>query len=355
MSQKYDIEKLWNDKLISRHFGQIKEIQSGIFEYTCPCGEHLRKKRQDIVEVIKGIRSSGLCKKCSIEQYKISFKEKHGVENPALLESVKQKKKETFIKTFGVEHPSKCESIKQQKKETYQKKYGVDNPMKVEEIQLKVKQTNLETYGVDHPMKNKDVQNKTKETCLLKYEAPNPMQNKDVRQKSIKTCIQNLGVMYPMQNKLVQEKSIETNLTKYQVPNVMQNEEILRKQQKSAYKTKKYTFPSGNVIDIQGYEHFAINDLVAEGYEESDIVVDGVPEIFYHTEDQVAHRYYPDIFIKSEKKMIEIKSVFTLQLNQDINFLKWKAVVDKEFKMEIRVYDGKGMLLSLCDFIVPPK
>ena len=62
----------------------------------------------------------------------------------------------------------------------------------------------------------------------------------------------------------------------------MQNEEIMQKISKNAYKLKEFEFPSGNKIKIQGYEPFAIKELL-ENYNENDILTgtSNVPEIWY--------------------------------------------------------------------------
>jgi hypothetical protein len=54
---------------------------------------------------------------------------------------------------------------------------------------------------------------------------------------------------------------------------------------KSSYSKKEYVFPSGRIDQIQGYEHFALDELIInEKIEESDIITGckNVPEIWYH-------------------------------------------------------------------------
>jgi hypothetical protein len=55
------------------------------------------------------------------------------------------------------------------------------------------------------------------------------------------------------------------------------------------------------------------------------------------------HRHYVDIFIKSQNRCIEIKSVWTAQKKKDNIFLKQNAGKELGYKYEIWVYNGKGI------------
>ena len=77
---------------------------------------------------------------------------------------------------------------------------------------------------------------------------------------------------------------------------------------------------------------------------EDDIIseVKNVPEIWYYDKEYKKHRYYVDIFIKSQNKMIEVKSTWTFELDKDCIFLKQAACKLAGYKCEIWVYNGKG-------------
>ena len=47
---------------------------------------------------------------------------------------------------------------------------------------------------------------------------------------------------------------------------------------KSSYKIKKFKFPSGIIVDVQGYEPFVLHYLLNAGYAESDITVNNKPK-----------------------------------------------------------------------------
>ncbi len=62
-------------------------------------------------------------------------------------------------------------------------KYGSDNPAKVESIQEKIKQTNLARYGVNHPLASGEIQDKIRNTMIEKYGVSHAWQKPEVRAK----------------------------------------------------------------------------------------------------------------------------------------------------------------------------
>ena len=104
---------------------------------------------------------------------------------------------------------------------------------------------------------------------------------------------------------------------------------------KSSYSKKEYVFPSGKVEYIQGFEHFAINELInGENINETDIIIGSknVPEIWYFDNNNKKRRYYVDIYIPSQNRCIEIKSKYTYETNKQINILKEIATKNLGYK-----------------------
>lgn len=203
------------------------------------------------------------------------------------------------MKNLGVEYPSQCKEVQDKIKASNLKKFGVEYPAQNEEIKLKTQKTNLEKYGVEHTFQNKDFREKSKQTNLEKY-----------------------GVEYPLQNPDIMEKQI-----------------------KSSYSKKEYIFPSGKKENIQGYEHFAIDELIInEKIDESDIIigVKNVPEIWFYDENNKKHRYYVDIYVSSQNKCIEVKCQYTYIKNEKINLLKEEAAKKLGYNFEFWIYDNKG-------------
>jgi hypothetical protein len=94
---------------------------------------------------------------------------------------------------------------------------------------------------------------------------------------------------------------------------------------------------------IQGYEHYALNELLnQENIGENDIIIGAknVPKIWYKDENGKLHRHFVDIYIPSKNICIEVKSSWTLQKTNV--FLKQNAGKELGYNYEIWVYDCKG-------------
>ena len=178
-------------------------------------------------------------------------------------------------------------------KDTCMKKYGVCNAGKVPDVIKKIKGVFDNKYGI-HPKQTKEVQDKWKATCLEKYGG------------------------HPNQNKEVQARS-EIN----------------------SFAFKDYMMPGGTVVKYQGYENLALDELV-QIYEEEDIAIgrSNVPTIDYFIGDE-KHVYFPDFFIRSENKIIEVKSEWTIQLRRANIEEKALATVKAGYKYEIWIYNEK--------------
>ena len=87
-----------------------------------------------------------------------------------------------------------------------------------------------------------------------------------------------------------------------------------------------------------------MDELIKDNVKEHDIItgMKNVPEIWYQDENKNKHRYYVDIFIPSQNRMIEVKSTWTFQKKKDTIFMKQEACKLCGYQCEIWVYDGKG-------------
>lgn len=170
----------------------------------------------------------------------------------------------------------------------------------------------VERYGVDHALCLSEFRDKFKETCLDRYGVDHAMQSDEIKRRQIDGNIRKYGVENYMQSEEGKEKFRNAILEKYGVSHPMQVAEIAAKQQKSAFKRKEFIMPSGRVIYVQGYEPQALN-LLLEKYEEGDLVTEKVEiekyvgKIWYKQSEKL-HRYYPDIFVRSENLVVEVKS-----------------------------------------------
>jgi hypothetical protein len=115
---------------------------------------------------------------------------------------------------------------------------------------------------------------------------------------------------------------------------------------KHMYKSKEYTFPSGNIIRIQGYEHYAINELLQnESVCEAKIITGckNVPIIWYNDNNGKKRRHFVDIYIPSQNRCIEVKSTWTAKLHDGNIMLKQNAAKELGYNYEIWIYNKEGI------------
>ncbi len=285
-----------------------------------------------------------------IQKLRETNKEKYGSEFPMQNEIVLKQTKTTNLQKYGVEVTSKAESVKEKAKQTNLEKYGSPHHA-IPEILAKAKITNLIKYGVEHSFQADSVKDKIKETLHERYGINHTMHSEEFKLKARQTTLKNYGVEYSFQSELCREKSKQTWLNKYGVENPNQSPEVQAKSQKTGLKYKDYTTPNGQVRKIQGFEHFALDLLFTqEKLLENDIITDRklVPRISYdHNEKK--HYYFPDIYIKSQNKIIEVKSTWTYNLHKEINILKWNATTKENYKMEFWIFDHSGKLTLISN------
>jgi hypothetical protein len=205
-------------------------------------------------------------------------------------------------------------------------------------------ETNMQVRGVPYPSNDPLVVAKMKETNLKNWGTEIPQQLDEVKQKTRDTCQKNLGVDAPMQSPIVQETARINNQLKYNEDHPMHVAEIAERSSKNAYKSYDYVFPSGRIDRIQGYERFALDELLSRGIHEDDIITkrSKVPKVWWYDKNGKKHRYYIDIYVKSLKLGIEVKSTWTAEKKKDKIFLKQNAVKEAGYRCEIWIYDGKG-------------
>ena len=233
-----------------------------------------------------------------------------------------EKIKNTMVNKYGVEYAAQSQTFKDKMKETTLERYGVEHAAQSEVVKDKIRQTNMETYGFEYGLQSEEVKEKRRISNLEKYGFENPLQREEIKEK-IKV----------------------TNLEKYGVEHATQCESIMEKLIKKSYYIKDYTYPSGNIIKIQGYEHYALNELLQkENITEYEIETGckNVPTIWYFDINGKKHRHFVDIFIPLQNKCVEVKSTWTFKKQKEIVFLKQTAAKNLGYLYEIWVYDNKG-------------
>jgi len=291
------------------------------------------------------------CKKCSVVKVKNTWKNKseeelieidikrkqtklknHGDENY----TNREKSMETCLKIYGVEYHSQTDKSKISVKNTWENKTDEE----IEKITNKRIETSLEKHGENYLLKIKEKIDITKEKRYGDKNYNNP-------EKIAKTKLENHG----NPSFVNPDKAKQTNLKNHGVESIMQVSEFIEKQQKSAFKLKPYILSSGRVVNIQGYENLAL-DILFKKYKENDILIDDkdieneIGIIFYYDKNNKKHRYYPDFYIISENKIIEVKSNYTLIKDEYVNSLKKEQSINLGFGFAYMVFNKKKRLLT---------
>jgi hypothetical protein len=112
-----------------------------------------------------------------------------------------------------------------------------------------------------------------------------------------------------------------------------------------------YCFPSGKTIKIQGYEKYAIDYLLKIGYSEDDIKTESKekPHFRYNYLDK-ERVYKPDIYLEKDNLIIEVKSLFTYNLENQMNLEKEKTCLNSGFEFQFWIFDRKGNLEIISNF-----
>lgn len=180
---------------------------------------------------------------------------------------------------------------------------------------------------------------RSKATLMKNYGVDNPGKSEIIKKTINDSYIKHYG-MHPLKTDLVKSKRVQTCLEKYGGhPN--QNLEVQKKSEATSFHYKDYMLPSGKLVKYQGYENIALDELL-ELYEEEDLGIgrSNVPPVNYYI-DEKKHVYFPDFFVKSENKIIEVKSVWTIGLARGNIEVKAQATVKAGYKYEIWIYNEK--------------
>jgi hypothetical protein len=111
--------------------------------------------------------------------------------------------------------------------------------------------------------------------------------------------------------------------------------------------------PSGEVRRVQGYEPFALDDLL-KVYTEEQIITQRkrIPRISYSIDSKKCY-YFPDIYIPHENKIIEVKSTWTININPDVIDYKGKATEAAGYIYELWCFNAKGERINIETSDVP--
>jgi len=275
----------------------------------CYCGNTFEKG------VLSAINNCH-CKNCNVviavKKRKITKKNKYGNENY----NNSQKNKETVSKRTPEQQERIRNSISMRMKKAWK-----DNG---DEIKKKQKDTNIKRFG-----------NNYKEIQI---------------QKQIKTASKRT----PEQQERINEKRENTNTERYGSPYVAQLQEFHDKMISNRYVRKIYSFKTKESIHCQGDEIYALKILEDKfNYTYNDYNDDQFKNLIFKYMLNNKHKvYFPDIPFLRNNKIIEVKSVWTHQLDIKKNIKKAECVINKGYAFEWWIFDNKKELTIIdTDFI----
>jgi hypothetical protein len=280
-----------------------------------------------------------------------------------------------LIKTNGYCRDCTYNNAKNKRKETNVLKYGVENVMLCNEFKYTCNKVTKYTHEYlklflqenTNIKLNKDYSNErisanyklefmctnnncskliVREFCKLVKLRTLCMDCSRINAKEVRkqTNLDIFGFENGFQSNEIKEKIKKTNLQKYGVEYCIQNTDIAHKTFTTGIKFKNYTFPSGRIEKIQGYENIALDELInIELINENDIIVGckNVPLIWYTTDDGIKHRHYVDIFIPTQNRCIEVKGEWFYIRDKHILALKKQEAENLGYKYELWVYNRR--------------
>ena len=180
---------------------------------------------------------------------------------------------------------------------------------------------------------------RSEKTCMDKYGVKNVTYLQETKDKTNKTYMEKYGD-HPKRTKEVHDKWFNTMKERFGGHH-NQNREVQIKAEQNSYKFKEFSMPSGKIVKYQGYENLAIIEVL-KVYDEKDIHIGRaeVPIIKYRSEEK-QRVYFPDIYIKSIHKIIEVKSEWTINLQSARIDDRAKAVKEAGYNFEVWVYNDK--------------
>jgi hypothetical protein len=211
---------------------------------------------------------------------------------------------------YGVESTNSLQAVKDKRVAYYQTHHGVDHQLQIPSVAASVSQKNTD-----------NAEERLALAAITKKERYND-ENYNNRLKYVETCNERFGVDNPSQNAEIHDKQFRKRYV-------------------------DYLFPSGRTESVQGYEPYALNDLL-DIFHENEIIVSRscMPDIWYIENGN--KRYFPDIFISSANLIVEVKSQWTYSGKDEwltTNLLKKQACIDAGYSYMLMIYDDHGKII----------
>lgn len=238
---------------------------------------------------------------------------------------------------------------------TFMRSYGVTHCMKVPEILQRTRIQKV-TFTLDRLKTvvgnnligeyNEDTLNRE---TLIKYHC---ICCNEIHEKTFRMIEEGGGLVCKVCCDVGKYEKIRQSLkTQYGVEYSLQVPEINDKATFKGLKYKQFIGPSGKIYNCQGYEHHALELLFIE-YTDSDVITakNEVPEIWWIDGDGHQHRYYVDIYIPKEKRMIEVKSDYRYKEDKDKLEFVWRTCVEQGYNYEVWIFNKHHEIIDIKSY-----
>lgn len=136
---------------------------------------------------------------------------------------------------------------------------------------------------------------------------------------------------------IINEKRRETNMEKFGVVCPFLKTGVLEKSAWSNASGKEFTYPSGRIVGVRGYEDVVLSALLSMYTEEQiechDMRSEYILPVFRYVNTNFhTAMYYPDIYIPHENKIIEVKAQFWWDGANTANPEKYKSRLENNLR-----------------------
>jgi len=208
-------------------------------------------------------------------------------------------------------------------RKTFNEKYGVEWVTQSTEYKDKSKQTKLERYGNEYYANS----GQTSKSWQIKTDS----EIAEIVDKRRATCLERFGVENALMKPIARINSAKSNSN-----------------------GRNFVLPSGKILGVRGYEDIVITELLKTHAEDNLLFDDrhsvySLPVFSYVNANQHTMKYYPDIYILKENKIIEVKSQWWWDGNGNekyksrlVNNLRKKdAVLRAGYNYEVWLFKSK--------------
>ena len=209
--------------------------------------------RDKIVKTL--INKYGVDSYAKTKEFKNFMIDNYGYISPFELKKTHEKSKQTLIDKTGYNHNFKIPEVKEKRTKTFYDNYGFNTPTKNDKIKEKSKQKNLDKYSAITYSQTDECKEQVKKTNNAIFGKDSYTQTDEYKERYKNTCLKNYKTEHWMQN--------EDNFQYYK--------ECLISQHRNTY--KKYILPNNEIVYLQGYEDYVLEEILLKKYKLEDILI----------------------------------------------------------------------------------